>query len=148
MIVGAALATVFLTQELVSILWPSFTDETLAIFCLNLLYRFPRSFLLSVFCIGKTPFLDDRICRCHVNNVCCTLYLFVWVYIDHIQLNSITNYIISLLKAIYSVLFSFAYAHFWKIYQKLNGETLTFSSHQFRVCCIWKTVLSTWVALA
>ena len=49
LIVGAALATVILTWELVSNLWPLFTDETLAIFCLNLLYRFPRSFQLSVF---------------------------------------------------------------------------------------------------
>ena len=43
--------------------------------------------------------------------------------------NSITNYIFSLLKAIYSVVFAFVCHHFWKIYKKLNSETLTFSSH-------------------
>ena len=43
--------------------------------------------------------------------------------------NSITNYIFSLRKATYSVVFAFVCHHFWKIYKKLNSETLTFSSH-------------------
>ena len=47
--------------------------------------------------------------------------------------NSITNYIFSFLKAIYSVVFAFVCHHFLKIYKKLNSETLTFSSHKFRV---------------
>ena len=43
--------------------------------------------------------------------------------------NSITNYIFSLLKAIYSVVFAFVSHHFLKIYKKLNSETMTFSTH-------------------
>ena len=44
--------------------------------------------------------------------------------------DSITNYIFSLLKAIYSVALAFVSHHFCrKIYKKLNSETLTFSSH-------------------
>ena len=40
--------------------------------------------------------------------------------------DSITNYIFSLSKAIYSVIFAFVSHHFLKIYKKLNSETLTF----------------------
>ena len=42
--------------------------------------------------------------------------------------NSITNYIFSLLKAVYSVVFAFVCQYFWKTYKKLNSETFTFSS--------------------
>ena len=43
--------------------------------------------------------------------------------------DSITDYIFSLLKAIYSIVFAFVYHHFWKIYNTMNRETLTISSH-------------------
>ena len=35
----------------------------------------------------------------------------------------------------YSVVFAFVCHQFLEIYKKLNGETLTLSSYQFRVLC-------------
>ena len=41
----------------------------------------------------------------------------------------ISNYIFSLLKAIYSVVFAFVCHHLLNMYKKLNDETLPLSSH-------------------
>ena len=61
-----------------------------------------------------------------------TVFVFYGFKQDQLRstiFDSITNYIFSFLKAIYSVVFAFVSHHFWKIYKTLNSETLTFSSH-------------------
>ena len=64
----------------------------------------------------------------------CSAYFICFYEFKQDQLRSttynyITNYIFSLLKAIYSVVFAFVCHHFLKIYKKLKSETLTFLSH-------------------
>ena len=71
--------------------------------------------------------VDVMLTMCPAHCIC--FYEFKQDQLRSTRFNSITNYIFSLLKAIYSVVFAFVCHHFWKIYKKLNSETLTFLSH-------------------
>ena len=115
--------------------WHSFANETLAIFVYyTFVYSFSRSFqLLLLFFILENyhskiiGYVDVMLTMCSAHCIC--FYEFKQDQLRSTRFNSITNYIFSLLKAIYSVVFAFVCHHFWKIYKKLNSETLTFSSH-------------------
>ena len=97
----------FFTRELVSILWHSFTDENFH----SKIIRYVDIMLTmrSAHCICFYGFKQDQLRS--------TIF------------DSFTNYIFSLLKAIYNVVFALVSHHFWKIHKRLNSETSTFSSH-------------------
>ena len=91
-------------------------------------YRFSRSFYIGNFLFYKIiGYVDIMLTMRSAHCIC--FYGFKQDQLRSTIFNSITNYIFSLLKAIYSVVFAFVCHHFWKIYKKLNSETLTFSSH-------------------
>ena len=120
------------SRELVSILWHSRMKRSrMKRWRFSVYYRFVYSFLAHI-----DIMLTIRSAHC----IC--FYGFKQDQLRSTIFNSITSYICSLLKAIYRVVFAFTCQHFCKIYTKLNRETLTFSSHLFRVC--WMR----WVVLA
>ena len=97
-------------------------------------YRFVYSFAVfnQVFLYRKIfiliiGFVDVMITMCSAHCIC--FYEFKQDQLRSTRFNSIKNEISSILKAIYSVVFAFVCHHFWKIYKKVNSETLTFSSH-------------------
>ena len=72
-------------------------------------------------------YVDITLTMCFAHSIC--FYGFKQDQLRSTIFDSITNHIFSVLKAIYSFVFPFVSHHFWKIYKKLNSETLTCSSH-------------------
>ena len=77
--------------------------------------------------VFRTPGRDIMLTMCFAHCIC--FYGFKQDQLRSTIFDSITNYIFSLLKAIYSVVFPFVFHHFWTIHKKLNSVTLTLTSH-------------------
>ena len=97
-------------------------------------YSFPRSFQLTFFIVGNfhskiIVWVDIMLTMCFAHVQCICFYECKQDRLRSTIFDPITNYIFSLLKAIYSVVFAFVSHHFWKINRKLNSETLAFSFH-------------------